>query len=239
MGVQMHHDSLLAPAAALAELARIDLAKHDLEGVLTRVSYLAKRTIPGAADVSVTLLDGGRAYSGAASGPIAFQLDATQYAAGHGPCLDAAADVSVVHLRNVRNEERWPQYVMRAVEGGVLSSLSLGLPMQRQVTGSLNIYGTTPNAFDNAAVNIAQTFVAYAGVAVGNAEAYARTVALITAMHRAEPSLAVIEQAKGIVMMQSGCTGQEALDVLERESRVAKRELPDVAQGFVDSVLRR
>ena len=49
----------LDPSAAFAELGRIKLADNDLHQVLSRVAELAKGCIPGAAEVSVTLVSGG------------------------------------------------------------------------------------------------------------------------------------------------------------------------------------
>ncbi len=45
----------MRPTEAFAELGRIHLGENDMTQVLTRISELAKRTIPGADEVSVTL----------------------------------------------------------------------------------------------------------------------------------------------------------------------------------------
>ena len=44
------------PTEAFIELGRIKLNETDLDGLMNRIAQLAKRTIPGAEEVSVTLL---------------------------------------------------------------------------------------------------------------------------------------------------------------------------------------
>src|SRR3954467_5228454 len=63
------------PPAAFAELSKIMLSEQPLSATLERVAELAKQTIPGAADVSVTLMDDGQVSSVAFTGPLSAQLD--------------------------------------------------------------------------------------------------------------------------------------------------------------------
>ncbi len=84
------HD-LLDPIDAYAQPGQIKLGDTDLEGVLDRIAHLARRSIPGADQVSVTLLRGGGARTAAFTGDLAVRLDESQYQVGHGPCLAAAA----------------------------------------------------------------------------------------------------------------------------------------------------
>src|SRR5690242_1759612 len=79
------------PIEAFTRLGRIRLSDTDLNGVLDTVAELAKRTIPGATEVSVTLVRKGRAETAAFTGELALRMDESQYELGAGPCLDAAA----------------------------------------------------------------------------------------------------------------------------------------------------
>ena len=93
-------DPPLDPRAAFAELSRIMLAEQQLSETLGRVAELAKQTIPGAADVSVTLMDDGEVSRVAFTGPLSAQLDERQYEAGFGPCMDAALSGATVTIEN-------------------------------------------------------------------------------------------------------------------------------------------
>ena len=77
-------------AAALIRLGRIKYDEVDLDVVLSTIVQVAKDTLPGTAEVSVTLVQGTQAHTAAYTGELALTLDEWQYAHGRGPCLDAA-----------------------------------------------------------------------------------------------------------------------------------------------------
>jgi len=56
----------------------------------------------------------------------------------------------------------------------------------------------------------------------------------IVHLHRALQSQPVIEQAKGLLMAQHGCTPDEAFAMLMRASQRGNRKLRDVARAMVD-----
>jgi GAF domain-containing protein len=228
------HDRPLDPTEAFAALGRIKLSETDLPGVLKKISELAQRTIPGAEEVSVTLVRGTGAHTAAYTGDIALTLDERQYKQGRGPCLDAAQAAAVVSVPDTGTDDRWPDWGARARAAGVCSSLSIGLPIQEAVVGALNIYGTKPDAFDDDAITLAQTFASYAAVAMANAHLYDTTATLAHHMQTAMESRAVIEQAKGIVMAERRCTAEEAFSILVKVSQHTNRKLREVATVLVD-----
>ena len=223
----------LEPTAAFAELGRISLAENDLHGVLSRVADLALRTVPGAEEVSMTLVRGGAAETAAYTGPLALVLDEWQYQRGAGPCLAAAAERATVSAPDLAGDQRWPEWAERAVAAGVRSSLSVGLPIEEQVDGALNIYGFRRAAFDRDAVVLAETFAGYAAVALANANLYGATAKLARQLEAAMASRAVIEQAKGIIMGSRRCTADEAFAILTAISQDSNRKLRDVAAALV------
>jgi GAF domain-containing protein len=123
-----------------------------------------------------------------------------------------------------------------AADRGIGSTLSVPLPVQRQVTGALNFYATETAAFSEESVELAQTFAAHAAVAAANAHLYASTAALAEQMKQAMATRAVIEQAKGIIMRDRNCTPDEAFDSLVRLSQETHLKLREVAQRLVEHV---
>jgi GAF domain-containing protein len=228
------HSHPLEPTAAFAALGRIKLSDTDLSGVLNQISELAQRTIPGAEDVSVTLVRSTGAYTAAFTSQTALILDEWQYEQGRGPCVDAAQAAAVVSVPDTVAEQRWPDWAARAHAAGVHSSLSIGLPIQEAVVGALNVYGTKPDAFDDDAITLAQTFAGYAAVAMANAHLYDTTASLAHHMQAAMESRAVIEQAKGIIMADRRCTADDAFAILVKISQDTNRKLRDVAAALVD-----
>ena len=229
----MTHDNL-DPHEAFAELGRIKLADYDLDDVLTLVAELAKASLPSATEVSVTLIRDRRARTPAFSGELAQDLDEAQYEHGHGPCLDAAAGATTILVPDMAGETRWPTFTPRAVQRGVRSSLSVGLPVHDGVVGALNIYSATADAFDDDEIEVAATFAGYAAVALANAHLYATTADLVRHMQQAMDGRAVIEQAKGIIMAEHHCSTEEAFAILSRMSQDTNRKLRDLATALVD-----
>lgn len=223
-------------AQAFAELGSIDLSTHDMQAVLARVAERTKQTIPGADEVSVSMLRDGKAATAAFTGELALQLDERQYEEGHGPCMEAAQSGSAVLVTNLETDDRWPDYVPSALEAGARSSLSVPLPIQEAVTGALNIYSREVRAFDEEACELAAAFAGYAAVAVANAQLLADAATLARQMQEAMASRAVIEQAKGVLMAQRGCDPDAAFDMLSRASRTSNRKLRDIAAAIVDGV---
>lgn len=219
---------------AFEELAGLTLADRTLDSVMAQVAGLALRTVPGAADVSVTLVQSGRATTAAATGPRALALDERQYDRGFGPCLDCMLGAEPLRIDSTATDPRWPDFCASAREHGVASSLSIPLPLQREVQAAVNLYGTAPAAFDDAAVELAGTLAAHAGVALANMHLYEAQSRVAEQLQTAMASRAVIEQAKGILMGSRGCSAEEAFTVLVRLSQDANRKLRDVAQALVD-----
>ncbi|MEU8663228.1 GAF and ANTAR domain-containing protein [Actinoplanes philippinensis] len=222
----------------IRELGRIDLGETCLDGVMARVAALAKETVPGAYEVSVTLIRDGGPRTVAHTGEPAERVDRWQYANHHGPCLDAAADRKTVLVDDVAAERRWPGWSQHAGSVGVCSALSVGLPIRDHVIGAVNVYATSSRAFDDDAVRLAETFAEYAAVALANADLYHSAAALARQMEAAMESRAVIEQAKGIIMSQRRCGPDEAFTILSRASQSANRKLRDVAAAVVERAHR-
>ena len=226
-------------AEAVAKLSRLVLADETIESVLQKIAELAKDCVPGAAEVSVTLVRGDRPVTACYTGPLALDADEMQYHRGFGPCLDAARGGVLFRIDDMRAEERWPDYAAMVVRTGVLSSVSAPLPLQEDVIGALNVYGTKPHAFDEEAVAAIEVFAGHAAVALLNAHAYASSTQLAEQMREAMASRAVIEQAKGVLVAERRCSPEEAFEILVRLSQNSNRKLRDVAAALLEGAQRR
>ena len=221
------------PVTAFAELGRIKHSETSLDEVLNRVADLAQQTLPGAREVSITLVRDHGPYTAAFTGEMALQLDEWQYEQHGGPCLQAAAEKSIVSVPDTTADSRWAGWAARAGAAGAGSVLSVGLPILDNVSGALNIYGRRPEAFDPDTTLLAQTFAGYAAVALANAHLYHSMAGLARDLQAAMASRAVIEQAKGIIMGERRCTADEAFAVLTKLSQDSNRKLRDVAAALV------
>ena len=200
--------------------------------ILGRVGRLALEAIPGASESSVTALEDGTPRSIAFTGPLAAQLDERQYDAGWGPCLDAAESGDTVVVEVEHPPAPYTDFARAAQRAGVVSSVSVGLPVASEIVGGLNLYSTT-GVMDEAALRLATTFAGYAAVAVANAARFSSAEDRAQNMMAAMQSRAVIEQAKGIVMASERCTPDQAFQVLVTASQHRNLKLREVAAAIV------
>jgi GAF domain-containing protein len=190
-----HAPRPVEPGEAFAQLGRIKLDETTLDSVFQQIADLAKRTIPGVSEASVTLVQGGGARTAAFTGELALSLDESQYRLGYGPCLEAAFSATTQVVKDMASETRWPNWTPHGLQAGARSSLSIGLPVQETLTAALNLHATERDAFDDAvAVAVAQTFASYATVAMANAYVVDAKKTLAQHMEAAMESRAVIEQ---------------------------------------------
>jgi GAF domain-containing protein len=226
------------PAATMAALLGVRLNQGPLEDVLQQLVDVAKDALPGVDEVSTTLVRGEKAWTAAFTGQLALDADEMQYEHGYGPCMDAGRTGTVLMIDDTREEVRWPDYTAHVAKHGVLSSLSVPLPIQTDVIGALNCYARTPSAFPPKAVEIAQELAGHVAVAVGNAIAYSEATTLVEQMRRAMASRSVIDQAMGVVMAQNRCDAEAAFAILIKASQNRNVKLRDIARSTVAAVSR-
>jgi GAF domain-containing protein len=223
------------PASTLTALLSLRLGEGELQQVLDRLVGIAKDALDGADEVSITLVRDDKPWTAAYTGRLALDADEMQYERGYGPCIDAGISGTVLHVPDMREESRWPDYAAVVVPRGVLSSLSVPLPLQTELVGALNCYSGEPGAFvgsTTAAVELAS----HVAVAVSNAMSYLDAAALADHMRAAMESRSVIEQAKGIIMAQNRCDAERAFEVLRRASQGRNVKLRDLAHELVERV---
>jgi len=214
-------------------LAGVVLGGRGLPEVLTDITVIARREIPGSEASSITLIRREIPFTAAFDGQMAMDADELQYQRGYGPCVDAGRAGQLFIVDDMREEQRWPDYARHVAEQGVRSSLSVPLPFQGVTIGALNNYSTSPGAFGEADVAVGQEVAAWVALAVGNADMVARTVEELADMRAAMASRAVIEQAKGILMERRKLTEDRAFAELTRASQNTNIKLRDVAEELV------
>jgi len=210
---------------------------EQLDATLTRVSQLAVQELPECAMAGITLLRKHKPVTAAFTDAEAPEMDSAQYESGKGPCLDAFRDGKVYRIEDTREEDRWPEFAAAAREHGIFSTLSLPLSVSEDALGAMNLYSRSPNSFRDAEVPL--LFASHASVVLANSQAYWAAHALSAQLETALTSRAVIDQAKGILMLRHGYTADEAFEWLSRESQHTNVKLQKVASDLVESVIGR
>jgi GAF domain-containing protein len=212
--------------AAFIETAHSLYASEDLDETLGRVTAAAVDVIGGCDLASVSSLEEGGILTRAATGSLARDVDAIQYASGEGPCLDAAHRVPFVYTADMAADHRWPRFSDQAAAHGIKSLVSCRLAVAADpdhTLGSINLYGRARDAFDPNDRLLAMLFAAHATVVLDASRRQAH-------LRQAMESRDVIGQAKGILMSQTNVTSDEAFDQLRRASQRMNVKLRDLAE---------
>ncbi len=227
-------------SAALIALAEILVAEHDLEATLSQVLHLACGSLSGGDMGGVTLLEREGPTTAVATDETARRVDAIQYRPGSsGPCLEAYRRQRIFRIDSTLDDQRWPEFAAGAAAAGVLSTLSLPLVSGGDGLGAINVYCQRPNGFVEADEVKGAAFATHASVALANARIYWRTQRLASQLEEALSTRGVIEQAKGILIAEQGCSDDEAFDLLVRASQRTHIKLRDVATQLVERARSR
>ena len=208
------------PASRFVERAGAIPTDTDLvDSTLRLVVELARTTVAGADGVSVSLRRHGQLATVAASDQTILDMDAEQYAAGEGPCVDASIKGRRFHARSLDDEDRWPTFTPKARALGIQAILSSPLVAHSHSVGALNIYSLQPWAFGDDDRDLAMRFATEvsailtdAGVDVSDDRRSERFQASLR-------SREVIAQAQGVIMEREGITENEAYTVLRVHSQ--------------------
>jgi GAF domain-containing protein len=220
--------------ASVAELSGVLLSEQTVDELLHTVVELAKRTVPGADGVSVSLVRNGRVTTSHATDDVVLELDSAQYHDGDGPCLDAIRRGRVVTMEVVSDRHRYPAFADVADRRFITAALATPLAAGEQVLGGLNCYSATEGGFGPDEAEVAAMFARHASVLVANAVTLAEASSTNDQLQQALLSRDVIGQAKGVLMEREGCTADEAFHVLRRTSQRENRKLTAVARELAE-----
>ena len=222
---------------SVADLSGLLLSEEDQETTLRRVADLAVRGIGDCEAVGVTLFDGDKATTRAATGGLVYEVDHYQYDIGEGPCLTAIEHQEMIAVEDMATEQRWPRFCRHAADRGTHSSLSFPLLVRGESLGALNLYARRSQAFTLADRETGAMFATQAAVALANAQTYAASVRLARGLHEALDSRAVIDQAIGILIGRNGYNQRLAFEALRVASQSENRKLKHVAENIVRSAI--
>lgn len=219
---------------ALAELGRHfgDISELLLaDGAVLqpeRVIEFAVGFVPHVGHCGITVLRDGRPpETVAATDAIAAEVDGLQYRFGQGPCLDAAAEDDALITADVARDPRWPLFGPAcAAQTGIRSVLSLRMLIGAPDRAALNLYSSSPGAFDTMDLGVASIIAPFAAMSVTTA-LHERDV---TNLGMALVTRRQIGTAIGILMASHQTTPDEAFAMLRSASQHLNRKLRDVAE---------
>ena len=210
----------------LAERTRQALLKPDLDDALALVARVAVETgIWTYAGITEVLSDNAfRTYG--ATDPVVLQIDALQYEAHEGPCIQAAYNDGALHSADVAVDPRWPVWGPQAARLGIGGVVSVHLYSSDSDLGALNLYSTGVRDYADDDLETAGLIAAHASIALAHFRDTEHLWKAIDARHR-------IGQAQGILMERFNLTAEAAFGVMRRLSQEGHVKLHIIADQVV------
>jgi len=222
-----------------AELTKFFVGDETMLDTLHRVATLAVEAIPAAEFCGLTMLVDGEPRTGVFTDPASPEIDQAQYDARSGPCLDSFRTGEILRIDSTAEDGPWPEFRAAALAHGILSTASFPIVVDEARHGALNLYSKNPSAFGADQIRLGRAFAAQAGVVIAYARSYWNARQLADNLEAALAHRAEIEQAKGILIAATGCTPDEAFELLVQQSQHENRKVRTIAIELVESKMRR
>jgi GAF domain-containing protein len=217
----------------LTRVTKLLKTQRTLPAQLGAVVDIVKRTVPSCDAAGVSLLIDGEPTSIAVTDRLTIEIDLVQYRTGEGPCLTAMNDGDVVRIDILERDSQFTRFAPGALDRGLQSVLSTPLTANGRNVGALNMYSTTPNAFDERTSAAVQPMVEYAGQAIGSSPLYAYSLDMVDGLVEDLESQAIIEQATGVLMSSQEDTSQDALAQLRDLAMRSGESMRTVAEWVI------
>ena len=214
---------------------------EHVDVTLARIATLSVAVIPHCDFAGVSLVEPNGIRTVGHTSNLVKEIDEIQYTTGEGPCLSAIKDArprgvpSTYEIHSMAEDTNWPEFSARARERGLASLLAFGLLSGGRALGSLNLYATSPHAFQAPDRTIGAIFAAHAGVALANAQTLERARVRVDELLEGYAHREAIGQAKGILMERERCSEDQAFEILRKASQQLHKKLREVAKDVIDS----
>lgn len=220
-------------AQSIAEAARTLNKPRSLDDTLQTIVEVARNSVAGFDHVGITTLaKKGHIETRASIGDLVVPLDRVQYDLREGPCSAALQGDDTLSVSSLRDEQRWPNYVPKARDAGVLSQMAVKLYLDNDTLGGINFYSTIAHEVNQDAQALARLFATHAAIALGHAQERDE-------LYDGLQSRRAIGQALGILMERYEMNEDRAFAFLIRASSHANIKLRAVAQELVDEANER
>ena len=156
-----------------------------------------------------------------------------------GPCLDCFATGQVIaNVDLTTATDRWPVFTQAAREVGFGTSHAVPLRLRRQVIGALNLFSAGRRPLSDSHLAVAQGLADMATIGLLHERAVRDQVTLSEQLQTALQSRILIEQAKGVLLAQTGRSVEAAFALMRTHARRTGQPLTtlagDVVAGQVD-----
>lgn len=183
---------------------------------MDRTAALAQGLVPDLVGFSIAAHRHGVTFTLVATDDEIAGLDGVQYLT-HGPCVDALEERHGLATSSgeLFSEPRWHAFAQATAAAGIRSTLSFPIIEDGEVTGTVNLYGRSDDAFEGKHQLLAAVFSAWAPGAVTNADLSFSTRRLAEQAPEHLRQTALVDTATGILAASRGVTVDSARHEIE------------------------
>lgn len=225
--------------AGYGRLDEFVLASSQVEDFLRDLAVFAANDLswPGSAvSCGVTLVRHKRPTTVASSDERARAMDEVQYKAKDGPCLSAIREGGTVHVPDLANDRRWPDYGAAVGEDKINSVLAVPFLAEKGARAALNLYAEGSHAFSDESIRRAEDFALHASTSLRLALRIAQLTDARNDLTEAMKSRTTIDLAAGVIMAENRCSQEDAMNILKKASSSRNIKLRDVAAAVLASI---
>ena len=215
------------------------LDSSDVEDFLHELAVVAAAELSSPGQevfCGVTLIRRKKAATIASSDAHARIMDEIQYGYNDGPCLTAIRESEIVHVPDLRQDGRWPEYAEVVLHEGIGSILAVPFLGEGDARAGLNLYSTEVHGFSGDSIDRAEKFAIQANTSLRLALRIAQLTDARNDLSAAMKSRTTIDLAAGVIMAQNRCSQATAMAILKNASSARNTKLREVAATVIASV---
>jgi GAF domain-containing protein len=219
--------------SALQQFAEVIQNEDSLGAALASIAEAATTSVPGCDAASIAISVEGRPVTAAITARIALQLDVTQYDLHDGPCLSSFRSMDTLRLDIAEAGDTFPHFTRAAQMLGVQGVMSVPALWGDDIVGTLNLYSRS-GPFDESAEAIASVLGSQVAIAVSRSPEFAAARNVVEHAQRDLDDQAQVQMATGLLMVNEGCTAEQADGLLRSAATQDERTILEIAQRIVD-----
>jgi PAS domain S-box-containing protein len=223
-------DRQLLPEVLL-RLAALPATVDSLDDLLTRAAALCRAAAGHDVELSLRLGPLAHPEASATTDPVAEHLDSLQVLRDQGPSHDARRRAATVTVQDLRSDARWPD-LGDDVPGTIGAVVACPVVAEGKTVGVLSVYRARTRT-DPVLVETVELLASTLGAVLLELDLAAALRATAAEVELALTSRSEIDQARGIVMAERGCTAAEAVDHLVRLARDRGTSVRELASEVV------
>jgi GAF domain-containing protein len=216
----------------LQQMAEVLQSQRTLGAALAGIAEAATVSVPGCDAASIAVSIAGRPATAAITARVALELDMVQYDTQDGPCLTSFGTMRTVRVDLVEQGDDFPHFAPAARRKGIRGVLSIPATWGDVVVGTLNLYSRS-GTFDETAVSIGAILAAQVAIAVSRSPEFAAARSVVEEAQRNADDEADVNLATGLLMVNEGCTAEQADGLLRRAATADEQTILEIAQRII------